>query len=128
MKIHHTGIIVKDIEKSLRIYEKLGYIQIFNIIFDKNQNIKVTFIQSSDKSQVLELIESLDETSSIYHFKEGYHHVCYEVESKNNFIEEFKKLKIGKIFTEPIQAPAIDDRYVIFGCLNNGAFIEFLFR
>lgn len=125
MKIHHMGIIVKEIERSIGIYEKLNYSQISDIVLDQYQNIKIVFIRSSDNSQVLELIESLDETSSIYHFKDGYHHICYEVESVA-FIEEFKKLKIGKIFSKPMQAPAIDNRQVVFGYLNSGVFVEFL--
>ena len=125
MKIHHTGLKVKDIEKSLHIYKKLNYTQISEVVFDQNQNIKVCFIESEDKTQILELVESLDEASSIYHFKDGYHHICYEVNGIE-FINEFKKLKIGKIFTKPIQAPAINNRNVVFGCLNNGIFIEFL--
>lgn len=126
MKIHHIGIIVKDIEKNIIIYEKLGYIKISDIILDTNQNIKIVFIKNDASSQILELIESLDETSSIYHFKDGYHHICYEAYPKENFIHEFKKLKIGKIFTNPIKALAIDNRDVIFACLQNGTFIEFL--
>lgn len=126
MKVHHIGLIVKDIGKNINIYEQLGYIRISDITIDNNQNIKVAFIQSGDKTQTLELIESIDETSSIYRFKDGYHHICYETDSGDNFIEGFKKLKIGKIFTKPIQAPAISNRNIAFGCLNNGMFIELL--
>ena len=50
MKIHHTGLIVKDIEKSLHIYQKLNYVQISEVILDQLQNIKVCFIESEDKS------------------------------------------------------------------------------
>lgn len=126
MRVHHIGIIVKDMQKSIHIYKQLKYKQRSNIILDKKQNIRIAFMQSEDESQVLELIQAVDETSSVYHFKEGYHHICYEVEN-DNFIEEFKNLKIGKIFTEQIQAPAIQNRQVCFGCLNNKTFIEILF-
>lgn len=124
-KIHHIGLIVKSIDKSINIYRKLNYIQISEIIYDKIQNIKVCFVQSEDRTQVLELIESLDETSSIYHFKDGYHHICYEVNNQN-FLDNFKNLNIGKIFTKPMRATAIKNKQVVFGCLNNGIFVEFL--
>lgn len=126
MKIHHIGIIVKSIVKSKNIYEKLGYEPITNIVFDAVQNNKVLFMKNSDYLQTIELLEPIDETSSIYNFKQGYHHICYEIESDGNFMEEFRKMKIGKIFTQSISAPAIDNREVMFACLNNGMFIEFL--
>ena len=62
----------------------------------------------------------------IYNFKDGYHHICYEVEESDTFTEEFKALKIGKIFTPKIKAPAINNRFVLFACLTNGMFVEFL--
>lgn len=125
-RVHHIGIIVKDIEENISMYRNLNYTQISNIILDKKRNIKVVFLQSCDSAQVIELIESIDETSIIYNFKNGYHHICYEVD--NNFIKEFKNKKLGKIFTKPDEAPAINNRKVVFGCLNNGAFVEFLFK
>ena len=42
-------------------------------------------------------------------------------------LTDFKQLKIGKIFMRPIQALAIDDREIVFACLTNGLFVEFLF-
>lgn len=125
MKIHHIGIIVRDISKNIEIYKSLNYSQITKILYDEHQNIKVCFIESEDKTQVIELIEAIDESSSIYNFKEGYHHICYEV-SGEKFIDEFRKLKIGKIFTSPILAPALKNSKVVFACLINGTFVEFI--
>ena len=85
----------------------------------------MVFLQSQNHK--IELIEPLNEKSSIYHFKEGYHHICYEVDDREAFLYDFKQLKIGKIFTKPIQAPAIDNREIVFACLTNGTFVEFLF-
>lgn len=126
MKIHHIGIIVNDIEKSICLYEKLGYIRTSDIIQDSIQNIEVAFIKSKDNTQVIELIRAINKLSTIYNFKEGYHHICYEVASNERFMEEFKCLRIGKIFTKPIMAPAINNRQVVFGCLSNGLFVEFI--
>lgn len=125
MKIHHTGIIVRDIEKNMNIYAKLGYTKISEITNDKIQNNKIVFLQNKSDSNVLELIEPINSNSSIYNFKCGYHHICYEVEDEN-FIKFFKEQKIGKIFTKPVISPAINNRFVIFGYLYSGIFIEFL--
>lgn len=125
MKVHHTGIIVKDLEKNVILYTKLGYDEISNIVVDNVQQNRVIFLQNQNHK--IELLEPLNEKSSIYHFKEGYHHICYEVENEDAFFKNFKQLKIGKIFTKPIQAPAIDNREIVFACLTNGTFVEFLF-
>ena len=125
MKVHHMGIIVKDLEKNVVLYTKFGFDVVSNIVVDNVQQNRVVFLQNQNLK--VELIEPLNEKSSIYHFKEGYHHICYETENKDAFFENFKQLKIGKIFTKPIHAPAIDNRKIVFACLTNGTFVEFLF-
>lgn len=119
------GIIVKALEKNITLYIKLGYDQVSNIIVDDIQQNKIVFLQNQNHK--IELIEPMNEKSSIYHFKEGYHHICYEVDDREAFLYDFKQLKIGKIFTKPMQAPAIDNRGIVFACLTNGTFVEFLF-
>ena len=125
MIVHHTGIIAKELDKNIFLYKRLGYDQVSDILVDNVQQNREVFLQSQNHK--IELIEPLNEKSSIYHFKEGYHHICYEVDDREAFLYDFKQLKIGKIFTKPIQAPAIDNREIVFACLTNGTFVEFLF-
>jgi lactoylglutathione lyase, YQJC B.subtilis ortholog len=125
MKVHHMGIIVKDLEKNVILYTKLGYDVVSSIVVDNVQQNRVVFLQNQNHK--IELIEPMNEKSSIYHFKEGYHHICYEVDDREAFLYDFKQLKIGKIFTKPMQAPAIDNREIVFACLTDGTFVEFLF-
>lgn len=126
MKVHHVGLVVKNIEKSRNIYTKLGYIPITDIVLDEIQSNRILFMKSSDCLQTIELIEAVDKSSSVYNFKVGYHHICYEIDSGRSLMEDFKKLKIGKNFTPPIPAPALNNRDIRFACLNNGMLIEFL--
>lgn len=123
MIVHHTGIIVKDIEKNISIYTKLGYKQVSDIVIDPIQNNRIVFI---DNQHTVELIEPMGEKSSIYRFKEGLHHICYEVACLETLIDNFKAMKIGKIFTKPMPAFAMNNRKVLFACLTNGLFVEFL--
>lgn len=125
MKLHHIGIIVKDINKNILLYSKLGYELKSEVVFDKIQNNKIVFM-NRDIPPMIELIEPANEKSSVFNMKTGYHHICFEVDDGVNIREEFKRLGVGKIFTDAITAPAIDDRQVIFACLRNNSFIEFI--
>ena len=125
MKLHHTGIITSDVEKSIDIYKKLGYKQSSEIFIDENQYLKIVFLKNDD-AQTIELIESLGEMSTVHNSKNGLHHICYDVSDLCGFIDYFKTLKIGKIFSKPIIAPAIDNRPVVFALLRDNTFIEFI--
>lgn len=125
LRIHHLGIKVKNLEKCITLYEKMGYKKESEIVTDEIQNNRIVFMRSGDYFQMLELIEPLNDHSSIWNFQDGYHHICYEAEGPN-FLEEFQALKIGKLFARFIDLPAIENREAVFGCLNNGMFVEFL--
>lgn len=125
MRINHIGVIVKDINKNISIYLNMGYHLQESIKYDYMQCNQIAFMVS-DFSPNIELIEPIDEHSSIYNFKVGYHHICYESEPGEDIIQKFKSMRIGKIFTKPIIAPALDNREVVFACLQNGTFVEFI--
>ena len=118
MRIDHIGIIVKDMQRSIDIYMSLGYHMSSGVITDEIQHNNVAVLNSKSAPDV-ELIEPINEMSSIYNFKEGYHHICYEAEPGEDIIRNFKEMKIGKIFTSPIIAPALNNRKVVFACLQN---------
>lgn len=126
MYIHHIGIIVSNIEKSIAIYNNLGYCQSSEPMIDNVQFNKIVFLSRPNDSQNIELIEPIDERSSVCHFKCGYHHMCFIGETGENVIDSFKKMKIGKIFTKPIIAPALNYKKVVFACLQNDTFIELI--
>lgn len=128
MRTHHIGIIVNDLDKNIELYLNLGYEKISDTIIDRIQNNRVLFFKSCDGAQTIELIEPIDEHSSIRNFKSGYHHICYEAEPWEDIIQKFKEMRIGKIFSKPIVAPALDSRKVVFACLQNGTFIEFILQ
>lgn len=123
MKIHHVGIVCSDISKTIYLYEKIGYELQGDIVIDNHQNNKIAFL-SNGLPPLLELVEPMDFTSTVANCKEGYHHICYEVE--DDFVETFRRLKVGKIFTGELVAPAINNRKVIFAYLKNKTLVEFI--
>lgn len=126
MNIHHIGIIVKDIEKEILLFEKLGYEKSSDLIVDDIQNNKIVFMKPRNNDQTIELLEPLNENSSIKNWKKGLHHICYEIDDFDNYINKFRSLNIGKVFTGKIDAPALNNRKVAFACLTNGNIVEFL--
>ena len=128
MNVHHIGIITKNMENSIDVYERLGYQKQSDIFYDNIQNNRIVFMKNISDEHVIELIEPFSNLSSVYNFPEGYHHICYVVDDYDNFLMAFKKMKIGKIFTQPIQAPAIGEKKVVFAYLKTGMFVEFLIQ
>ena len=48
LKIHHVGIKVKDLDKSMAIYERLGYRAVSDKITDTIQCNRIVFMESGD--------------------------------------------------------------------------------
>ena len=126
LRVHHIGLVVYDMENSIELYKNLGYICSSDVIVDVSQSNRIVFLNSPDEMQTIELVEAMTDASTVVNFKPGYHHVCYDVSSIPNFVECFKALRVGKIFTQPMIAPAINHKEVVFALLRNGLFVEFI--
>ena len=124
MKVNHIGIIVKSVDREVQLYQRMGC-RIVCDIDDKNQMNKVVIVRRDDSPDI-ELIEPINQYSTIINFKSGYHHICYEAEVGENIVKNFNEMKVGKIFTTPIVAPALNNRKVVFACLYNGNFVELI--
>ena len=104
MKLHHIGIIVKDIQKSLGELGKYFEFKETTIpTLVKSQKVNVCFLKSSDV--YIELIEPIDDDSPVKSMAEsggGFHHLCFEVD---NIFEEIKKAENNgaRIIVEPVE-------------------------
>lgn len=128
MKEHHIGIIVNDISEELKIYEKLGYRQKSELCIDKYQNNKVLFLEREGCTTLIELVEPIDEESTVGFSPKGYHHVCYEIDSDKELDDMFNLKGVGMVFCKKVIAPALNHREVSFALLRNGTVIEFLHK
>ena len=126
IELHHIGLVVKRIVDDIKIYEALGYELVSEIEIDELQNIKLAFLRRNGDKIKIELIEPIDETSSVHRTKGCYHHLCFDTHGEKNFVTKFKGMKIGKIFTKPLNAIALDNKNVVFACLKNGSFVELI--
>ena len=117
MKLHHIGIIVKDIQKSLGELGK--YFEFQETIIPtlvKSQKVNVCFLKSSDV--YIELIEPIDDDSPVKSMAEsggGFHHLCFEVD---DIFEEIKKAENNgaRIIVEPVKG--FEDRLIAFILLD----------
>ena len=117
MKLHHIGIIVKDIQKSLGELGK--YFEFEETIIPtlvKSQKVNVCFLKSSDV--YIELIEPIDADSPVKSMAEsggGFHHLCFEVD---DIFEEIKKAENNgaRIIVEPIEG--FEGRLIAFILLD----------
>tara|TARA_B100001540_G_scaffold268223_1_gene250219 strand:+ start:757 stop:1155 length:399 start_codon:yes stop_codon:yes gene_type:complete len=117
MKLHHIGIVVKNIQESLgEITQFLEFQETSLPMKVSSQKVNVCFLKTSNV--YLELIEPIDQDSPVKKFSEsggGFHHLCFEVEDIFKEIEEMKR-KGARVIVEPTKG--FDDRLIAFIFLN----------
>ena len=83
-RLNHVGVATPSIDESVKLYrDKLGATKIGEKFAMEEQGVWVCFVDLPNSQ--IELIEPIDETSTIMNFLKqnpagGQHHVCYEVD------------------------------------------------
>ena len=117
MELHHIGIVVKNIQKSLgELSEFLDFKETTIPMEIKSQKVNVCFLKTSDV--YIELIEPIENDSPVKKFSEsggGFHHLCFEVENIFEDIERMKKSG-ARVIVEPTKG--FEDRLIAFVLLN----------
>ena len=117
MKLHHIGIVVKNIQKSLgELNQYLNFESTTVPSLVGSQKVNICFLKTNNV--FLELIEPAQENSPISEFAEkggGFHHLCFEVENIFEEIEKMKK-KGARVIVEPTKG--FEDRLIAFVLLN----------
>ncbi len=117
MKLHHIGIVVKNIQESLG--ELTNFLQFEETTMPtmvESQKVNVCFLKTSDV--FLELIEPIDDDSPVKTFSDsggGFHHLCFEVE---DILKTLKNMKENgaRIIVEPTEG--FENRQIAFVLLN----------
>jgi methylmalonyl-CoA/ethylmalonyl-CoA epimerase len=102
LSIDHIGIVVKDLQKAIRLLENLGL-----TVSDKEEighlKVEVAFFQISGNR--IELISPLTENHElmrhIQEHGEGLHHIAFYVREINEAVENLKKLGIRIALDRP---------------------------
>ena len=117
MKLHHIGIVVKNIQGSLgEITNYLDFESVTIPSFITLQKVNVCFLKTN--TVYIELIEPAVENSPVSDFVKdggGFHHLCFEVDDIHKEIEKMIK-KGARLIVEPVKG--FDDRLIAFLVLN----------
>lgn len=127
MKIHHYGLAVKNIEKSMEVFRLLGY-EVGDVIIDPTQKVQLSFIKPPSGA-LIELVCDRDEngpTSRLVNKQgSGFYHVCFEVDDMEQAIKDFKCKKYS-LLHQPTAAVAFDGREIAWMYHQDIGLIELL--
>jgi methylmalonyl-CoA/ethylmalonyl-CoA epimerase len=93
LKLHHVGIVVKNIQKSLgELTQYLDFESTTVPSLVGSQKVNICFLKTNNV--FLELIEPAEENTPISNFIKkggGFHHLCFEVDDIHLELEKMKK-------------------------------------
>ena len=127
MKLHHIGLVTKNVAKCVKLYEALGYTKA-KLVHDPAQMASIALMQRA-REPMIEQIAPENEQSPAYKWleriKAGPYHTCYESPSLSQDIEFMRELGFGLIM-DPIPAVAFDNRRVTFLWSSLAGLVELL--
>lgn len=117
MKLHHIGIVVPNIEKSLGEITKFLKFQTIGIPTNiGSQKVNVCFLNAGNIN--IELIEPAEKNSPISNFVYkggGFHHMCFEVKDIHKELSRIIN-QGGRLIVEPVKG--FEERLIAFVMLN----------
>jgi methylmalonyl-CoA epimerase len=103
MKIDHIGIVVRDIEQALKVYETALGLPLQEIAKVPEQQVSVAFLPIGESN--LELVQPTTQDSGIARFLEkrgeGIHHICIEVSDIEQALAQLSEHDVQLIDQEP---------------------------
>jgi methylmalonyl-CoA epimerase len=105
MKIDHIGIVVRDIQSALEVYEAALALPLKEIVEVPDQKVRVAFLPVGESN--VELVQPLSEDTGIYKFLdkrgEGIHHICVQVNDIEATLARLKDRGVPLIDEAPRQ-------------------------
>lgn len=128
MKLHHLGIAVKNINKSVLNYtESFYWEKRTGLIYDPIQHVNIIFM-GDENSILYELIEPVDDSSPISNLLKkriSLYHFCYEVLDIGSAIKDLSNNGF-LLISGPSKAVAFDGRQIAFLINQDNLTIELL--
>jgi methylmalonyl-CoA epimerase len=105
MKVDHIGIVVRDIEAALKVYETALGLPLREVVEVPDQKVEVAFLPIGESD--VELVRPTSDDTGIARFLErrgeGIHHICIEVADIEAALARLKALEVQLIDEVPRQ-------------------------
>lgn len=92
MKIDHIGIVVRDIQEALQVYESALGLPLDEVVEVPDQHVRVAFLPVGDTN--VELVQPTSGDTGTARFLEkrgeGVHHICLEVDDIVTALDRLK--------------------------------------
>jgi methylmalonyl-CoA/ethylmalonyl-CoA epimerase len=103
MKIDHIGIVVRDIQEALNVYEAALGLPLREVVDMADDKVRVAFLPISESS--VELVQPTSDDTGTARFLEkhgeGVHHICIEVEDLDQTLSRLKACGVRLIDEVP---------------------------
>lgn len=102
-KVHHVGLVVRDMEQAMRFYRDTLGLPIFKQQVIQDQGVKAALLTLGDSE--IELLEPIVADNGIARYLEsrgeGLHHVCFEVDDVHRDLDLLKGAGVDLIDQQP---------------------------
>ena len=105
MKIDHIGIVVRDIEEALKVYEKALGLPLVDVVKIPEHEVEVAFLPVGESN--IELVQPTSDDTGVAKFLEkrgeGIHHICIGVDDVEAALTRLKAHDVPLIDKVPRQ-------------------------
>jgi methylmalonyl-CoA/ethylmalonyl-CoA epimerase len=105
MRIDHIGVVVRDIEQALKVYQSALGLPLREVVEVPGQKVEVAFLPVGEGN--IELVQPLSDDTGTAKFLrergEGIHHICLKVSDIESTLAQLKAHGVELIDEEPRQ-------------------------
>ncbi len=105
MKLDHIGIVVRDLQEALEVYESALDLPLKEIVEIADQEVRVAFLPLGESN--VELVQPISDDTGIARYLEkrgeGIHHICIEVEDIEAALSRLRDHNVQLIDQQPRQ-------------------------
>jgi len=129
MRVHHIAYVTENLEKKAAEFAMLfGFRTAGPAVVDPVQGVRIQFMEVGNGS-LIELLEAYGEKSPVRRHLEnggGLYHLCFEVDDLLGTLARLRDSGKAVVVCDPVPAPAIDNRRVVFVVTEGRDLIEFV--